>query len=86
MKTKIINYIKTWEQRCYFDGIPDEAPYELEIRNKVPSYKVICIAILKNDHTLKSLGFETKKSKYYDFYKKIELEKRNNCKQLKLDL
>lgn len=86
MKQKIMDYIKTWENRCYFDGIPDEAPYELEIRNKVPSYRKICYAILKNDLTLKSLGFTSTKSEYYSYYKKIEIEKRNNCKQLKLDL
>lgn len=86
MKKEILEYIKTWENRCYFDGLPDEAPYELEITNKVPSYKKICMAILKNDHSLKTLGFTEKKSKYYDYYKKIEIEKRNNCKQLKLDL
>jgi predicted phosphoadenosine phosphosulfate sulfurtransferase len=86
MKDKIMDYIKTWENRCYFDGIPDEAPYELEIRNKVPSYRRICYAILKNDIILKSLGYTAKKSEYYNYYKKIEIEKRNNCKQLKLDL
>jgi predicted phosphoadenosine phosphosulfate sulfurtransferase len=86
MKTNIQTYIRTWESRCYFDGIPDEAPEELEVRGKVPSYRRICIAILKNDHSLKTLGFNAEKSKYYHMYKKIELEKRNKCKQLKLDL
>lgn len=86
MKEKIQEYIQTWEQRCYFDGIPDEAPYELEIRNKVPSYKKICMAILRNDHALKTLGFTPKKSKYYDAFKKIEIEGRQKYKQLKLEL
>ncbi len=86
MKEQILEYIKIWEERCYFDGIPDEAPHELEIRNKVPSYRKICFAILKNDYSLKSLGFTSKKSKYYDAYKKIEIENRQKCKQLKLEL
>jgi predicted phosphoadenosine phosphosulfate sulfurtransferase len=86
MKEQILEYIKIWEERCYFDGIPDEAPHELEIRNKVPSYRKICFAILKNDYSLKSLGFTPKKSKYYDAYKKIEIENRQKCKQLKLEL
>jgi predicted phosphoadenosine phosphosulfate sulfurtransferase len=81
-----MNYIKEWETKCYFDGIPDEAPYELEIRNKVPSYRRIALAILKNDYSLKTLGYTPKKSKYYDFYKKIEIEARQKYKQLKLDL
>jgi predicted phosphoadenosine phosphosulfate sulfurtransferase len=86
MKEQILEYIKIWEERCYFDGIPDEGPHELEIRNKVPSYRKICFAILKNDYSLKSLGFTPKKSKYYDAYKKIEIENRQKCKQLKLEL
>ncbi len=76
MKEKINQYVKTWESRCYSDGIPDEAPKELEVRGKVPSYRRIAIAILKNDYSLKSLGFTPKKSKYYDHYKKIELQQR----------
>lgn len=86
MKQKIENYIQTWENRCYFNGIPDEGPHELEIRNKVPSYKRIALAILKNDYPLKSLGFTPVKSKYYDAYKKIEIEKKVKSKQLKLEL
>lgn len=86
MKTKINQYIKTWEQRGYSEGIPDQAPYELEIRNKAPSYRKICLAILKNDYSLKTLGFTPVKSKYYSAYKKIEIEARTPSKQLKLDL
>ena len=86
MKQKIEKYIQTWEQRCYSKGIPDEAPAELETRNKVPSYRRICYAILKNDYALKSLGFTEIKSKYYHAYKKIEIENRQKVKQLKLEL
>jgi len=75
-----------WEKRCYKDGIPDEAPFQLA--DKVPSYKRICIAILKNDMNLTSLGFEPKNSKYYSILKKIEIDARptKNGKQLKLKL
>lgn len=86
MKEKILEYIQVWEKRCYFEGIPDEAPKELEKMNKVPSYKKICLAILNNDYALKTLGFTPVKSKYYDAYKKIELEQRKKIKQLKLEL
>ena len=82
---KINQYIEDWERRCYKDGIPDEAPVEL--KDKVPSYKSICLALLNNDLNLKSLGFEPKKSKYYYMLKRIEIEARNyNGKQLKLKL
>jgi predicted phosphoadenosine phosphosulfate sulfurtransferase len=50
-------YCETWEMRCYFNGIPDEAITSLEKINRVPSYKSIAIAILKNDLLLRSLGF-----------------------------
>jgi|TARA_R100000501_G_C2569365_1_gene76836 predicted phosphoadenosine phosphosulfate sulfurtransferase len=80
---KIIEYIKTWEKRCYKNGIPDEAPTEID--DKVPSYKRICFAILKNDNTLKTLGYTPRKSKYYSILKRIEIDARNKPgKQLKL--
>jgi predicted phosphoadenosine phosphosulfate sulfurtransferase len=86
MKQKIEKYIKNWEQQCYFNGIPDEAPRELEKRDLVPSYRRICIAIMKNDTNLKSLGFTANKSIYYDNIKYNELLLRNKQIQLKLFL
>ena len=87
MKSKILKYIKQWEQNCYFDGIPDEAPLRLEQLNKVPSYKQIAIAILKNDYSLKTLGLDSFTSNYYHELKKIELSARKNYSiQLKLKL
>lgn len=74
MKQRILNYIKLWESRCYKNGIPDEVPNE--IKDLAPSYKKICISILNNDYSLKSLGLTPKKSKYYNAYKKIEIENR----------
>jgi predicted phosphoadenosine phosphosulfate sulfurtransferase len=56
--------------------LPDEAPIELEKNNLVPSYRRICLAILKNDHNLTSLGFVGKKTKYYNDLKYIELKER----------
>ena len=75
MEKKIREYISGWEQKCYHRGIPDETP--LEIKDLVPSYKKIAIAILNNDHGLKSLGLTPKKSIYYHQLKKIEIEARN---------
>lgn len=76
MNKKVIDkYINIWKRRGYPDDIPDEVPYQLSELGLAPSYKEICIAILKNDHDLKILGFSTKsKSKYYSILKKIELE------------
>lgn len=69
MITEINKYIKMWERRCYSNGIPDEAPKEID--DKVPSYKKIAIAILKND--LSYIGIEPIKSEYYSILKCIEL-------------
>ena len=87
MKKIIEEYLKTWENKVYFDGIPDEVPSRIAQLNKAPSYKKICIAILNNDHNLKSLGFEPIKSKYYHLLKRMEIDAREfEGKQHKLRL
>jgi len=86
MKKKIKEYIKMWEQRCYSNGIPDEAPQRLAQLNKVPSYKKIAIAILNNDYQLKSLGMDIKVSNYYHELKRIELAARKDGKPKQLKL
>lgn len=77
MKTKIVDYIIGWEKKGYEDGLPDEANEILESLNRVPSYRKIAIAILKNDSSLKSLGYTPKRSIYYNILKKIEIDERN---------
>ena len=57
--------MKVWEARCYSGGIPDEVPPKLANSGRVPNYKQIAIAILRNDFVLKSLGFDGKTSDYY---------------------
>ena len=86
MKTKIHQYIIKWVKKGYFNGIPDNAPLRLEHLNKVPSYRKICIAILKNDIQLKSLGIERDKCLLYDMIKKQELKERGVIKQTDLKL
>ena len=76
MILEIEKYIKTWESRCYKNGIPDEVPKE--IFDKVPSYKAIAMAILKNDIGI--LGIEKPKSQWYSVLKRIEIEARPNEK------
>ena len=76
MQKKIKRYLDKWSKQGYPDGIPDEAPAKLEHLGKVPSYRMICRAILKNDLTLSSLGFAKPKSELYSMYKKIELAER----------
>lgn len=75
---KINQYIEQWKQRGYSDDIPDEVPNVLMQLGLAPSYKAIAIALLKNDVTLQSLGFEGAKSDWYGYFKRIEIEARTN--------
>ena len=72
-RNKIVDYIMLWKKRCYANGLPDEAPLRLEQLNKVPSYRRICIAVMKNDVNLKSLGYDPHKPEVYHKLKKVEL-------------
>jgi predicted phosphoadenosine phosphosulfate sulfurtransferase len=83
-QAKVVEYVETWEKRCYKNGIPDDAPTELN--DKVPSYKKICHALLNNDLNLTALGYSSKQSKFYSILKRIEIEARpSKVKQLKLN-
>ncbi len=76
MKRRIADYIKTWEGRCYPEGIPDEAPLELESAGLVPSYRRICLAIIKNDFQLQTLGYSRQPCPIYMEIKRVEIAAR----------
>lgn len=86
LKSKVYKYVKEWEFKGYRDGIPDEAPVVFERLGKVPSYRRICLAILRNDVALTSLGFEPPKSLVYMDLKRIEIEKREGVLSKQLNL
>jgi predicted phosphoadenosine phosphosulfate sulfurtransferase len=65
---KIGVFNRWWKERGYPDGIPDEADYSLEIAKKVPSWRRVCKAILRNDYSCKSLGFTQHRSAAYQKY------------------
>ena len=73
---KIGAYIRKWEKRGYPEGIPDEAPAELEAIGKVPSYRLICLTILKNDVACETLGYAREKCQAYMELKRIEIMNR----------
>lgn len=73
-----MGYISTWERRGYPNGIPDEVETGLERSGRVPTYRRICMAIMKNDFNLLSLGFSRPTCRFYDALKKEELIKRGN--------
>ena len=65
---KIAVFIHWWLARGYPDGIPDEAPYELETKRGIPSWRRVCKALLRNDYWCKGLGFSQHKSEAYSKY------------------
>lgn len=86
MKNKIELYIKSWKDKCYTRGIPDELPLEIEQKTNQPSYRKIALAILNNDHSLKSLGFTPKQSQYYYDLKRMELLEKGKIKVVQLKI
>jgi predicted phosphoadenosine phosphosulfate sulfurtransferase len=87
MRKKVKEYIKKWTTTVYLNDLPDEAPRRLEELHKVPSYRQICIAILKNDKHLKTLGQSQPVSKVYSQLKRKELEERGVIpKQWRLEI
>lgn len=67
-ENKVLLHVKWWMERGYGEGIPDEAPYELEAIRAVPSWRRICKALLRNDYWGKGLGFTQHKSRAYVQY------------------
>jgi predicted phosphoadenosine phosphosulfate sulfurtransferase len=73
-KNKITVYIHWYQQRGYPDGIPDEGDYKLEQLGKIPSWRQIVKALLKNDYWCTGLGFSPTKTSAYKKY--VDLMKR----------
>ena len=84
VRSKIKDYVQTWEQRCYSNGLPDEVP--LEISDKAPSWKAIAICLLKNDLHLHGIGFNKPKSEYYNILKRKELLEKGKIKEYQTKL
>lgn len=86
-KEKIRKYIFRWSSKGYKNGIPDEAPFQLENRGLVPSYRLICLALMKNENNLETLGIKREPCAVYSEIKRHEIYNRNNkFKQLDLFL
>lgn len=75
-ENKIIVFQKWWMERGYPEGIPDEAAYELEAKRKVPSWRRICKALLRNDYWCKGLSFTQHRSEAYEKYLKLMQKRR----------
>lgn len=80
---KIYTFSKWWKERGYFHGIPDEAPYILESKKLVPSWRRICKSLLRNDYWCKGLGFTQHKTEAYKKYLELKKKQRETDKFLK---
>lgn len=70
-KNKVLMFEKWWTAKGYPNGIPDEAPYELEIARRAPSWRRVCKSLLRNDYWCKGLGFSQHKSAAYKKYMEL---------------
>lgn len=71
--TKFKVFLKWWKERGYPDGIPEEAPANLESQRVAPSWRRICKVLLRNDYWCKGLAFTQPKSAAYGRY--LEMKK-----------
>ncbi len=71
--TKFKVFLKWRKLRGYPEGIPDEAPLNLEAKRIAPSYRRLCKVLLRNDYWCKGLAFTQPKSAAYGKY--LELKK-----------
>lgn len=65
-----------WHKRGYREGIPDEAPRELEKKYWAPSWRRLCKVLLRNDWWCKGLGMQQPKSDAYARYLAIRKAKK----------
>lgn len=70
-------FIKGWRGRGYANGIPDEAPKQLEDAHWAPSYRRLCKVLLRNDWWCKGLGLTQPKSEAYGKYLAIKKERKD---------
>lgn len=77
-ENKIDAFRKWWMDRGYPEGIPDEAPYDLEAARKAPSWRRVCKSLLRNDYWVKGLGYTQHRSEAYGKY--LDLMRRRRDK------
>lgn len=75
-ENKIAVFLKWYRDRGYPNGIPDCADLKDEADKKVPSWRRICKALLRNDYWCKGLSFSQTKSEAYEKYLKIMKRRR----------
>lgn len=76
MRRGLNRYVNAWRGRGYPDDIPDEVPPGIAEECLAPSYKAICLALLRNDHSLQSLGLSSPRPEIYMTLKRIEFQRK----------
>jgi predicted phosphoadenosine phosphosulfate sulfurtransferase len=79
-KNKIAVYLKFYRERGYPEDIPDYADKKLEMMGKVPAWRQIAKALLRNDYWCIGLGFGPTKRDAYQKYLALMRKRRNNWK------
>jgi predicted phosphoadenosine phosphosulfate sulfurtransferase len=74
-------FIHGWHDRGY-DGIPDEAPPELESKCWAPSWRRLCRVLLRNDYWCKGLGQAQPKSEAYGKYLEMKHKKKESLSEV----
>jgi predicted phosphoadenosine phosphosulfate sulfurtransferase len=82
----ITKWVEIWKSRGYSHDIPDQAPDIFEQENMAPSYRRICLAIMKNDIQLQSLGYNREPCQVYNVIKRAELKQRGVIKHCQMRL
>lgn len=73
---KFRDWMLRWKARGYPNGIPDEAPKQLENKYWAPSWRRLCKVLLRNDWWCKGLGLTQPKSEAYGRYLQIKAERK----------
>jgi predicted phosphoadenosine phosphosulfate sulfurtransferase len=76
-KNKLAKYVFWHRDKGYPEGIPDVVDSDLESKGKVPSWRRIVKALLRNDYWCRTLGFSPTKSSAYLKYLNLMRRKRN---------
>lgn len=73
-KNKIAVFLNWYKTRGYPENIPDNA----DLKSKIPSWKLICKTLLRNDYWCRGIGFSPTKSAAYQKYLELMKKRRNN--------
>lgn len=84
LANKLKDYGYNTRRGQQYNGIPDEADYQVEQKKDVPSWRRVCKSLLRNDFWCKGLSFSQQKSTAYENYLKRMKEQRERENQTDL--